>query len=189
VFVSETSGSHSYIIPTLIGAAVAYAVSGEASVSGDQRLHQEARVSELGGFKAGEAMQKQVVSVQASSTLRAFADSVAARHRHAVFPVYDGPRMVGAIPVWALSRVPAEQWDATHVGEVAERDLTWITPDTDLNEALRLLTRENAAQILLVRSASDVDGEEIAGILTKTDILRKLANGTVATSRAAISGH
>jgi H+/Cl- antiporter ClcA len=31
VFVAETSGSHSYIIPTLIGAAVAYAVSGEAS--------------------------------------------------------------------------------------------------------------------------------------------------------------
>ena len=43
VFVAETGGSHSYIIPTLIGAAVAYAVSGEASVSGDQRLHEVRR--------------------------------------------------------------------------------------------------------------------------------------------------
>jgi chloride channel protein, CIC family len=40
VFVAETTGGHAYIIPTLIGAAVAYAVSGEASISGDQRLHQ-----------------------------------------------------------------------------------------------------------------------------------------------------
>jgi chloride channel protein, CIC family len=189
VFVSETSGSHSYIIPTLIGAAVAYAVSGEASVSGDQRLHQEARVSELGGLKAEQAMQSQVVSVQASSTLRAFADSVAARHRHAVFPVYEGSRIIGAIPVWALSRVPVEQWDATRVGEVAERDLTWIAPDTDLNEALRLLTRENAAQMLLVSTPSNTDGEGLAGILTKTDILRALSNGAVATPRALTVSH
>ena len=36
--VSETTGGHSFIIPALIGAACAYAVSGEASASGDQRL-------------------------------------------------------------------------------------------------------------------------------------------------------
>jgi CIC family chloride channel protein len=40
VFVAEATGGHAYIIPTLIGAAVAYAVSGEASVSADQRLHE-----------------------------------------------------------------------------------------------------------------------------------------------------
>jgi chloride channel protein, CIC family len=40
VFVAEATGGHSYIVPALIGAAVAYAISGEASVSGDQRLHE-----------------------------------------------------------------------------------------------------------------------------------------------------
>jgi len=39
VFVAEATGGHSFIIPALIGAAVAYAVSGDASASGDQRLH------------------------------------------------------------------------------------------------------------------------------------------------------
>ena len=38
IFVAETTGGISLLIPTLIGAAVAYAVSGEASVSADQRL-------------------------------------------------------------------------------------------------------------------------------------------------------
>lgn len=39
-FVAEATGGHPFIIPALIGAAVAYAVSGEASVSGDQHLHE-----------------------------------------------------------------------------------------------------------------------------------------------------
>ena len=39
VFVAEATGGHGFIIPALVGAAIAYAVSGDASVSGDQRLH------------------------------------------------------------------------------------------------------------------------------------------------------
>jgi CIC family chloride channel protein len=181
VFVAETSGSHSYIIPTLIGAAVAYAVSGEASVSGDQRLHQAARISELSGMKVGDVMQRHVVGVQASSTLRAFADSVAAHHRYAVFPVYDGARTIGTVAAWALSKVPAERWERTRVGEIADTNVRWITPDTDLNEATRLLTGENAPQILLVTSAAQSLGSShdatLEGIVTKTDILRSLGNG------------
>ncbi len=43
VFVAEATGGHAFIVPALIGAAVAYAVSGEASASGDQRLHEGTR--------------------------------------------------------------------------------------------------------------------------------------------------
>jgi CIC family chloride channel protein len=44
VFVAEATGGHAFLIPALIGAAVAYAVSGDASASGDQRLHEGERV-------------------------------------------------------------------------------------------------------------------------------------------------
>jgi CIC family chloride channel protein len=47
VFVAEATGGHAFIIPALIGAAVAYAASGDASASGDQRLHEGARVREF----------------------------------------------------------------------------------------------------------------------------------------------
>lgn len=47
VFVAEATGGHAYIVPALIGAAVAYAVSGDASASGDQRLHEGAEVKTL----------------------------------------------------------------------------------------------------------------------------------------------
>ena len=46
VFVAEATGGHAFIVPALIGAAVAYAVSGDASTSADQRMH-EVRSPEL----------------------------------------------------------------------------------------------------------------------------------------------
>jgi predicted transcriptional regulator len=118
-----------------------------------------------------------VVGVQASSTLRAFADSVAAHHRYTIFPVYDGARTIGTLPVWALGKVPVERWEQTRVGDVADPDVSRITPDTDLDEALRLLTRENAPQILLVTSAAESLDATLQGIVTKSDILRSLGNG------------
>jgi CIC family chloride channel protein len=47
VFVAEATGGHAFIVPALIGAAVAYAVSGDASASGDQRLHEGVKVRDL----------------------------------------------------------------------------------------------------------------------------------------------
>jgi len=49
VFVAEATGGHAFIVPALIGAAVAYAASGDASASGDQRLHAGSRVEEFEG--------------------------------------------------------------------------------------------------------------------------------------------
>ena len=43
VFVAEATGGHGFIIPALIGAAVAYTVSGDASISADQQIR-EARI-------------------------------------------------------------------------------------------------------------------------------------------------
>jgi hypothetical protein len=60
-------------------------------------------------MKVTDAMQRYVVGVQASSTLRAFADSVAAHHRYVIFPVYDGALTIGTLPVWELGKVPLER--------------------------------------------------------------------------------
>jgi CIC family chloride channel protein len=176
VFVAETTGGHSYIIPSLIGAAVAYAISGEASVSGDQHLHETAKLAELSGMTVRDVMQRHVISVQASSTMREFVASVAAHHRHTIFPVYEGDKVVGTISVSDLSRVAPEDWDQRTVGEFADRNVILVMDDCDLSEALRLLVRERGAQMILVTDSAGA----IQGIVTKTDILRavKMSSGT-----------
>lgn len=170
VFVAEVTGAHSYIIPALIGAAVAYAVSGEASVSGDQRLHEGVKVTELWRIPVHEVMQKQVISAQASSNLREFADSVSKHHLHAAFPVYEDHQVVGVIAMRSLGKVAPHKWDETKVGELTDRRVMRIPPECDLMEALRLLMGQRGQHMLLVASSEG----RLEGIVTKTDILSAL---------------
>jgi CIC family chloride channel protein len=66
VFVAEATGGHAFIIPALIGAAVAYAISGDASISGDQRLHEENRSGELAEHSEEELHTPVAVACEAS---------------------------------------------------------------------------------------------------------------------------
>ncbi len=170
VFVAEATGGHSFIIPALIGAAVAYAVSGDASASGDQRLHEGVRVHELSNITVGEVMQQNVVSVQASLTLHEFTDVLSTHYRHATYPVFDGNELLGLAAVWSLAKVPRNKWDTTHVRDIADHRVTRVPEDCDVMEALRLLLSEYRQHMLLVVSHSGT----LKGIVTKTDILKAL---------------
>jgi len=170
VFVAEATGGHAFIVPALIGAAVAYAVSGDASASGDQRLHEGVRVHELTHITVADVMQRQVVSVQASLSLHEFTDILAPHYRHATFPVFDGQELIGLVAVWSLAKVPRNKWETMHVRDVMDRRVTRVASSCDVMEALRLLLSEYRQHLLLVTSA---DGQ-LEGIVTKTDILKAL---------------
>ena len=173
VFVAETTGGHSFIIPSLIGAACAYAISGESSASADQRLHEVARFSGIMGVSVREVMCRQVISVQAGASLHDFAHSISAHHRHATFPVYDGENAVGTVAVWTLSQIPPERWDNVKVRDVYDHVPDRIPSSCDLLEALRLLLRQDSQQMLLIGPPMGA----LEGIVTKTDILRSLQGG------------
>ena len=170
VFVAETTGGHSFIIPSLIGAACAYAISGEASISADQRLHEAVRLGGIAAVRVSEVMQRNVITVAAETSLKEFAATVAGSRGHAVFPVTDQRGPIGTIAVWTLSTVPPERWEETSVAEVATRTMTRIEAEHDVAEALRLLDREQSDRMLLVGR----EGGPLEGIVTKTDILHAL---------------
>ena len=169
VFVAETTGGHSYIIPSLIGAAVANAISGEASVSGDQHLHETAKLADLSGMTVRDVMQpsRHLRAIQLNDSRipsRASRPIIGTRSSRS----YEGDQVVRTISVSDLSRVAPEDWDKITVGEFADRGAIRVTDDCDLSEALRLLVRERGAQMLLVTDGAGA----LNGIVTKTDILR-----------------
>jgi CIC family chloride channel protein len=173
VFVAETTGGHSFIIPSLIGAAIAYAISGAASVSEGQRVHEAARITGLADIRVSEAMQRDVITVAAEMTLARFMSEVVARCRHTIFPVCEGREPVGIISIDMLGGVAAEKWESATVGAFAERNGARVDPDCDLMEALRMLTGQQAHQMLIVTSR---DGA-LQGIVTKTDVIRAFGSG------------
>ena len=69
-----------------------------------------------------------------------------------------------------VTRTPPERWEATRVGDVADKDVIEIALDADVMEALRLLMSERHRAMLVVRSAEG----DVKGLVTKTDILRAL---------------
>jgi chloride channel protein, CIC family len=170
VFVAEATGAHAFIIPALIGAAVAYAISGDASASGDQRLHEGVKLQEITETPVGEVMQQQVVSAQAALTLHEFAATLTPHTHHEAFPVFDGHRLLGAVTLWAMVQTPPERWRTTRVRDLMDANIGRVAPECDVSEALRLLLGEHRQPMLLV-----VSGEgKMQGIVTKTDILHAL---------------
>ena len=170
VFVAEATGGHAFIIPSLIGAAIAYAVSGDASASGDQRLHEAVKVHALQGITVGEVMQSDVIAAPATLTLREFAGTLSPHMQHEVFPVYEGTKLIGTCSVWGLSHVPPDEWGKRRVRDITRPLIAPVSKDTDLPEALRLMLKEDSEPTLLVVE----EDHKVVGILTKTDVLQTL---------------
>lgn len=170
VFVAEATGGHAFIIPALIGAAVAYAVSGDASASGDQRLHETAKTSPLRYIPVGDIMQQHVISAPANVSIGEFVQMLSADIQHEVFPVFENKKLLGVVNPLCITQIPPDRWSRTSVREVLDERVGIVGPDTDVMEALRLLTTEHRGPMLLVVAPEG----EVKGIVTKTDILRVL---------------
>ncbi len=181
VFVAEATGGHAFIIPALIGSAVAYAVSGDASASGDQRLHEAVRVADLKALPIREIMHVEVVAIPANLTLREFVATLSPHTRHDVFPVFDKGRLLGTCSLWALSQVAPERWCTTRVRDIAQHRVQKVSPETDAMEALRLLLAEDSEPLLVVVDT----GDKVVGIVTKTNILQALKLRRECSARSA----
>ncbi|MDQ3993896.1 MAG: CBS domain-containing protein [Actinomycetota bacterium] len=84
-------------------------------------------------------------------------------------PIVDGGRLVGIVTDRDLVvRVLAEGKDpsSTTVGDIASADLTTVTPDSDLQEALELMS---ASQ---VRRLPVVENGDLVGIVAQADVAR-----------------
>lgn len=170
VFVAEATGGHAYIVPTLIGAAVAYAVSGEASMSGDQRLHEGVRIAELSNLVVRGVMQRRVIAAEAQWTVGEFVETIRARIGHTAYPVIDHTRVAGTISMVSLSQVPPEKWDQAAVRDIMDHEVETVSPECDLQDALRMLMAPHGPHMLIVTSEEG----RLEGIVTKTDILSAL---------------
>ena len=168
VFVAEATGGHAFIVPSLIGAAVAYAVSGDSSVSGDQRLHEGIRMEEQKSVQVSQIMQREALSALASWNLRELADFLSTHGNYVTLPVLEHQLVLGVIDSSALARIPPDKWTETFVRDLTNSEFTRIGPDCEIKEAVRLLLSERSHPMLLVVSA---DGR-LEGVVTQKDILK-----------------
>lgn len=170
VFVAEAVGGHAYIIPALVGAAVAYTVSGEASVSGDQRLHEGVRIGDLGFVPVRDVMSRPPATISASSTLQDLAGAIHQQPHHNAFLVYAEDQLIGTVSGRSLGRVEPSLWPQTPVYDVIEQHTITISGDCDVVEALRILKNHTKGHVLTIASS----GGNLEGLVSMQDILTSL---------------
>ena len=99
--------------------------------------------------------------------------------------VDDGVRLIGIVTDRDLAvRVVGRGLDSdtTVVGDVASRDVVALTPDHDLDEALRLMAREQVRRVPIV-----VREHELVGMLAQADVARAEKEKTAGEVVGAIS--
>jgi len=177
-FVAETTASPGYLIPSLIAAAISYSITGEASVSDNQKLRNEIDISQIAHLKAGEVMTRKVVAVPAEVSVLDFVEEYLFVYQHKRFPVVDKNGLVGIMSGAEVKPIPREKWFETRVIDVCNRHYRTADPDDNLQKIMDLMQETGIGRVILVQKSSP---NRIIGVISKSDIIRELERERMGT--------
>jgi CBS domain-containing protein len=111
------------------------------------------------------------VTVEPQLTVDAFVHDYVYRHRFKMFPVVEDGRLLGAVTLADVARVPPAEWARHRLAEfvVPCSDENCVAPAADVLEALKTMSHAGRSR-LLVRE----DGR-LCGILALKDVLQFFA--------------
>jgi Zn-dependent protease/CBS domain-containing protein len=125
----------------------------------------------LSGVPISRFMKKDPVTVPPSLSLQDLVDNYVYEHYHDMYPVVEGPQIIGCVNTRALKGAPRNEWRHTTVGEVAElcTEENTIPPEMDAINVLARMTRTGKNRLLVAE-----DGR-LLGVVTLKDLLSFLA--------------
>lgn len=130
--------------------------------------HQVMVESMLKGVRAEDLMTKDYKTVPSDLSVKHLVDNFILKERERVFLVSDEEALKGIVCLEDVKRIPQEKWPSTTVGEIMtpKEKLEAVSFDTDGSRILKSITAKDIHQVPVM------DGERIAGIICRTDILR-----------------
>ncbi|MDT8434433.1 MAG: chloride channel protein [Anaerosomatales bacterium] len=169
VFVAESTGGAGYIIPGLIGSAVAFSVAGRHSVSHKQRWRRETRMDRLMRLRVADVMTHDVDTVRETDSVKDFVELKVVPTGHRCMPVLDqGGRLCGMVSLADAARIPAERWVTSCVADAMTRDVITCGRGTLVGEIVTLMTDRDIGHVPVV--AGDEE-HALVGIVSTSDIL------------------
>ncbi|MFO7774025.1 MAG: CBS domain-containing protein, partial [Dehalococcoidia bacterium] len=124
---------------------------------------------QLSGVRVREVMTTNPTSISPDTTVWELVSNVFRRQHSRAVPVCQNDQVTGIVTVTDVKELPREKWEETPVREIITREpLRSVSPEDDLNTALRIITKHDINQVLVI------DGKRCAGIVTRADILNYL---------------
>ncbi len=123
----------------------------------------------LGGAKVKDVMYPKPEAISPKTMVaEVVRDIFRQRYRRAV-PVCDDGRPVGVVTITDVRELPQEKWAYTPVEQIMTRQpLYSVTPEDDLNSAMKLLAQHDLNQVLVINEGQCV------GLLSRADIISYL---------------
>jgi CBS domain-containing protein len=137
------------------------------------------------GTKIAEVMTERPRAVTEQTTVREAARLMEEEDVGSLPVVDEGAHLIGIVTDRDVAvRVVGRGLDSdtTVVGEVASRDVVALTPDHDLDEALRVMAREQVRRVPIV-----VRENELVGMLAQADVAHAAKDKTTGEVVEAIS--
>jgi Zn-dependent protease len=123
----------------------------------------------LRGVPVREVMDTNTEAVSPQTSVEEVIRSIFLQNRRRAVPVCQNDRLVGIVTLSDVKVVPQSKWSQTSVAEIMTRQpLYRVTPEDDLNSAMRLLTQHDINQVVVLHD------ERLVGLLNHADIIRHL---------------
>jgi len=124
--------------------------------------------SMLKGVKAEDLMTKDFKTVRSDVYVQDLVDNYILKEKERVFLVSDDGAIKGIVCLEDVKVTPREKWSFTRVEEIMtpREKLESVSLDTDGNKILNSLNKKDIHQVPVM------EGERVAGIICRTDILR-----------------
>jgi Zn-dependent protease/CBS domain-containing protein len=123
----------------------------------------------LSGVQVKDVMTTNPVHISPDTGVAELVSNVFRKQHGRAVPVCRNDQVMGIVTVTDVKELPQEKWQETAVKEIMTSEpLYSVTPEDDLNTALRLIAKHDINQVLVLR------GDECAGLVSRSDILTHL---------------
>jgi Zn-dependent protease/CBS domain-containing protein len=124
---------------------------------------------QLSGVRVQEVMTTSPTDISPDTSVAELVSNVFRKQHGRAVPVCQNDQVLGIVTVTDVKELPREKWGETAVREIMTREpLYSVTPEDDLNTALRLITKHDINQVLVLRD------DKCAGLVSRSDILAHL---------------
>jgi len=139
------------------------------SSAADASRREVAIREQLSGVRVEEIMKTGPTFISPDTTIAELVSNVFRKQYSRAVPVCQNDQMLGIVTVTDVKELPREKWEETPVREIMTREpLHSVSPEDDLSTALRLVTKHDINQVLVM------DGTRCAGLVSRADILNYL---------------
>ncbi len=159
MFIAESTGRPSFVVPGLLATVAAQLLMGNASVSSYQERVRRGHVERRFDLKVGQAMEGKFIAAAPAETVGSLLTETFVRAAARSLPVVADGRYRGIVRLEDAAAVPREDWAAVAADDIV-LDVPALAADATIGDAVASMQADGVDRVVVLAAG------RIAGIVT-----------------------